>query len=1103
MKSAPLPKQTESINNSTDVFDLKFQSIFPPGKFKAPRLDEAFHMFRNVALRPLITPITRNQNVILIEARAGQGKSILAAQFLHHVQTKYAWMQVAPEDRDPVVFITAVFTSLLNTYPSLEQTTVYQTISRGQVVTEEAGRLAQILMTELIPLIKESFYLVVDDLHIVDEEPFIGTFINMLIRNSVPDIRFILISRNTITLDKTLTRNALHLDNQALALTPNDTAQLFANVFKKPLPTSTIAALHKKTEGWVMGLILANHTIPEMQPGNSRFTIKSLLSSRPNQFSSYFQNELLEALTPIQRRALLSLALLDDIPLELAEMITSLEDTKIFLEHLMARNYFLRRIEDDPPCYSLHHLFQEFLRHQAQKELSPKDLRIVWAKAGHWLLRQKRHEQALKYYLNMQAYTMAEKILREVGLQLIATNRTATLQEAMAKIPPQVVSSHAWLSFFIASIYVRNNPFESRAYLEQARQQFISAKEVSGELMATTTLIMFHAGIDCQFKKGQPLLQQAEALHQVLAEQLSVAARIQSAYAIVYGLCYFEGQTQRATEYVTTSLRLAETHDLDDALAATAVARGLIRSIEGNWTLFRQEIEQTLYLLKSPRVSGMTKLGLIFQELTLLAMEGDFTTFIHYRGLLNQFVDSNLLANSVFGPLLTISNISRLLFEGHLDEALQEVQKAMSEGGSSQTAHMQSQYHAYLAYILALQNQSQQAICAAEESARLRRQAGGTYHSVINEMILGGVYAQLKSHCKAETHLKKAIAGSKALGEKFIRAGAYAHMAYLYLNANKPRDALSAIRLLLQIMRSGQYVQFYTFNPILMRKVLTAAVVHDIEADLARSLARDRLGITIAADGQQIPILEILTLGRLELKVDGQIKASFADFTTGQRELLSLLASAPKTGLSHEIIQVDFWPESAPAKVRSRLDNLLARLRKTLNTLLAPYSANNYIAMEKGFVRLQNCRVDAHCFMHEAKKGIAHMKKSELRQASNAFFRSHTMYQGPFLPGVDIKEQATLFRDDLQQLFLNSATQWTYILSDCSRFTEAIEVCRSALQYDPTHQALIKALYHLRTQSNETILARQVISNYQQALVQDGFLPHEIDEIMDDFWRGD
>lgn len=1103
MKSATSSTELESIENSPDILDLEFQSIFPPGKFKAPRLDAAFHMFRNVALRPLITPITRNQNVILIEARAGQGKSILAAQFLHHIQAKYAWMQVAQEDRDPVVFISAVFTALLNTYPELEQSTVYQTISKGQVVAEEAGRLSQILMSELIPLTKESFYLVIDDLHIVNEEPFIGTFINMLIRHSIPDIRFILISRTTIELDKKLAKNALRLDNHALALTPNDTAQLFATIFKKSLPTTTIADLHQQTEGWVMGLILANHAIPETQTTKTLLAMKSLLSSGPNQFSTYFQDELLESLMPMQRHALLSLALLDVIPLGLAEIITSMDDTKTFLEQLVAGNYFLRRIEDDPPCYNLHHLFQEYLRHLTQKELSQNEHRIVWAKAGHWHWRRKRHEPALKYYLNAQAYGMAEKILREVGLQLLATNRFATLQEALAKIPPQVVHAHAWLSFFIASIYVRHNPFESRTYLEQARQQFIADDETLGELMATTTLIMFHAGIDCRFKDGQPLLQRAEALYHVLAEQLSVAARIQSAYAIVYGLCYFEGQTQRANEYITTSLRLAKAHDLDDAILATAVARGLIRSIEGNWTLFRQEIEQAFYLLKSPRVSGMTKLGLLFQELTLLGMEGDFTTFNHYRELLTQFVNSNLLANSVFGPLLVVSNISRLLFEGRLDEALQEVQKAMTNGGSGQTAHMQSQYHAYLAYILALQNQPDQAIAAAEKSADLRLQAGGAYHSAINEMILGGVYAQLKSHRKAEIHLGKAIAASKTLGEKFIRAGAYAHRAYLRLDTDKQEEALSDIRQLLQAMRSGQYVQFYTFNPILMRKVLTSAVIHDVEADLARSLARDRLGLIIAADGQQIPILEIVTLGDLELRIDGQTKASFADFTTGQRELLSLLASAPKTGLSHEIIQVDFWPESAPAKVRSRLDNLLARLRKTLNTLLAPYPASNYIAMEKGFVRLQNCRIDAHCFMHEAKQGMTHVKKLELRQASNAFFRSHTLYHGPFLPGVDIKEQASLFRDDLQQLFLESATQWTHILSDSARIAEAIEVCRSALQYDPTHQALTKTLYHLLTQINEPILTRQVIANYQEALSQDGFSPHEIDEIMNDFWRGE
>ncbi len=1096
----PIETNNTQAGNDADILTHGIQTIFTPGKFSTPGIDKEFHLFRHVAIRPLMAPATRYQHVVLIEARAGQGKSTLAAQFLHHTQNRHAWLQVGPEDRDPVLFITAVFTTLLKSVPGLAKTSVYQTITKGQVVIDAAQKLAQVLAEEIAPLLKTPFYLVVDDLYLAKDEPVIDAFINALVRNAPANLRFILISRMPVSLDAELRKNALRLDNNSLALTHNDTAELFSSIFKNPLPPETVTALHQHTEGWIMGLILASHTVNDHQIFQAARSQTDPPAIQPEKFNAYFQAEILDSLTTPQRHSLLCLGLLDNIPLKLAESLGLIPDTGAFLEYLVSKNYFLRRIEENPACYCFHHLFREFLSNQAEKELAENRKRSVLARAGQWLLRRKRHEQALQYYLKARAYGMVEKILRDVGLQLLATNRIATLQEAMAKVPPEMVRTHAWLSFFIASIYVRNDPFQCPDYLEQARRKFIEADEPLGELMATTTLIMFHAGIDCRFKKGQTLLRRAESLYETMADKLSVAARIQSAYAIVYGLCYFEGAVQQAAPYVTSSLRLAREHDLDDALAATAVARGLIRSIEGNWVVFRQEIEQSLHLCKSPRVSGMTRLGLLFQELTLLGMEGDFTTFGNSRRILEELAD--LLAKSIFGPLLYITDINEAIFKGELQGAERLIHEAMALGGSAQSDHMQSQFQSYLAYVAALNGQKDAALAAAHSAADLRHSAGGAYHAVINQMILGGVYALLDMRAEADSLLSEAISGSKAMGELFLRAGAYAHRAHLRLAAGEEKPALEDIRNFLQAMKQGGYEHFFTFNPVIMPRLLCTAVKNDVEADWARMLATDRLQITVTPDGEQIPILEIVTLGRLELRLQGETRAIFSDFTSGQRQLLALLAGAPDMGLSHEIIQVDFWPESAPAKVRSKLDNLLARLRKVLNGLLAPLPAGNYLAMEKGFVRLQNCRVDARRFSLEAKQGLRHTRRAEFKQADNAFVRAQHLYRGPFMPGVELRDASALFRDDLQRLYLESASQWSGILLEMQRFEEAIQVCRTALQYDSTHQPLVKLLYHLLTQTNDAVQARQAIKNYQKSLAEDGFSPREIDEIMDDFWRG-
>lgn len=1092
-------KADARLEEAMNLFEERMRNTFFPGKFAAPRVDAAFHLFRPNAIRPLIAPTRRNPKAIFIEARAGQGKSTLVAQFLQHVRARYAWCQIGLEDKDPVVFMSALFTALLKNFPDLCRSELYATISKGALIGEEAQRAATSLMADLKPLLRDEFYVVWDDLHFLDGANASLLFLKTVVAQAPRGLRFILLSRTKIPFT---TENALYLGNESLAMTRNDVAELFATIFKVTLPFETVAELHRISEGWIMGLILTGNAVLEKLRDRSTEIVTSLLARRPDQFWSYFQDEILETLDPARRMALLALSLLENIPIGLARIVTPAVDSDTLLRFLVQKNYFLRRLEESPACYCFHHLFQEFLRQRAAQDLSEREQRIILARAGHWFMRRHHQERALQYYLKANAYSMAEKILRDIGAQLVATNRTGTFKETLAPIKPQAVQPYAWFSFFIASVYMRSDPAQCLAYLEQARQQFVADADGPGELMATTALVAFHAGIDCRFKTGLPLLARAEALYDTLAEKLSVAARIQCGYAIAYGLCYFSGNTRKAGRYTDECFNLAATHGLDDAMASTSVARGLIRSLDGDWQRYKHDLERTHIFLRSPRVGTIAKLAIQLQELAMLGMEGDSETYQQCRKYFLQSADPELLAKTIFGAILLTSDTGNALAEGRLQEALRAAQQGLAFGDSNRSAHMRSQFQVYQAYIYALCGQTQEALAAVREALRLRDEAGGAYHVLFTQLGIGAVYVHLQMKEAAEPALSRAISASERMGMRYIATSAYAYRALLYLNTGSLQPALADLDRCLKSMKTTLYRRFLMFNPMVAEKILAAAVRYGIEPAYARNIALEQLKVQITPEGETIPMLSIRTLGGLELRIGDEVRITHSDLTASQRELLALLISAAQNGVSHEIIQDAFWPESPPDKIRSKLDNLLARLRKVFNIRLAPFSANHYLAMERGVVRLQNCDIDVDRFTREVGQGAAHIKRQETRQAEHAYFRAHRLYQGPFMPGVHLREPAAYFQEGLRQTYRQSACQWAQLLAESNQTAEAIQVCQRALQDDPTHQQIVKMLYLLLTRSNETVHARLLLDDYKKALARDGFSTQEIEQILDDFWRG-
>lgn len=190
-------------------------------------------------------------------------------------------------------------------------------------------------------------------------------------------------------------------------------------------------------------------------------------------------------------------------------------------------NAFLRRLEIDEPTYVFHHLYQSFLQEQARVNLSSKEQKEILIKAGDWYITRNFPEKGLDYYLRAEEYSLAEKAIRRAGLDLIAANRLVTLQVILEKIPETIIHSWPWLSYFLGVAQFNTDPSNAQKNLKSARKSFVIDKDDIGELLASTSLIIYHHVVDCIYRVGERYLPRTIELFDAYGETVPVSARIQ------------------------------------------------------------------------------------------------------------------------------------------------------------------------------------------------------------------------------------------------------------------------------------------------------------------------------------------------------------------------------------------------------------------------------------------------------------------------------------------------------------------------------------------------------------------------------------------------
>ena len=245
--------------------------------------------------------------------------------------------------------------------------------------------------------------------------------------------------------------------------------------------------------------------------------------------------------------------------------------------------------------------------------------------------------------------------------------------------------------------------------------------------------------------------------------------------------------------------------------------------------------------------------------------------------------------------------------------------------------------------------------------------------------------------------------------------------------------------------------------------------------------------------------LAVMTLGRCELQYDGRRLSWAEDFSPAQRQLMAMLVGASTGRLSQEEVQAELWPDSSPARARSSFDSLLSRVRRTLDEALNPFDSKKHLVLKRGYLCLENCRVDAHEFRRLARKAAQQLAAGQLWPAELTYSSAFSLWQGRFLPGNFGSDLAVAFQDELEQLFMESSQGFARLLAESGRYQQAVKLLRDALRYDSANDEIVRLLYLLCLVQDNPGQANQILKQYSEALAREKFSDKEIREALNDF----
>jgi len=358
--------------------------------------------------------------VVVLNAGAGFGKTMLLANYAMESTDKCAWYHLSSLDNDLMTFVKYLSCSLNKVIDSFNfNYDNHNNLSGDKLIDSIANEF-------LIYLSQFSDYdiaILLDDFQEINNEE-IYEFLTFLIRNTNDNIRLLMAAKGAFP--KFLARfmlneNAIIIDDKQLAFKREDILRILQNVRTVDDINLCADLILDYTEGWPAGVIaIALALKNEYKTMNKEGIVRLCKESRVYDYIMY---EIFKKLPYDIQTFLINTSVLNILSADLCNAVLNITTAKSTLDYLVQENIFVIMLSGKGNVYRYHSIFKDYLSNQINKSTE----QTILKKAAVFCLNKGDFEQAIDYAISCNDLELMLAAFEEIGMPVINTVKVLSL----------------------------------------------------------------------------------------------------------------------------------------------------------------------------------------------------------------------------------------------------------------------------------------------------------------------------------------------------------------------------------------------------------------------------------------------------------------------------------------------------------------------------------------------------------------------------------------------------------------------------------------------------------------------------------------------------
>ncbi|NUM43588.1 MAG: hypothetical protein HUU38_02695 [Anaerolineales bacterium] len=418
---------------------------------------------RHSLLEKLNAGLANGIPLTLVCAPAGFGKTTLVGDWVARTGIPFAWLTLDEGDNDPVRFWRYVDAMFQMIDKRLGEGL------RPALFSLQPPAIRQVLTGLVNDIVERNmpFIVVLEDYHLIDHAD-IHENVNFLLDHLPPGAYLVVTTRSDPPLHLARRRGRAQVSEiraADLRFSLDETVDFINETMRLGMSLADIAALERRTEGWIAGLQMAALSL---QDESDPHAFVMAFSGDDRHIADYLIEEVLQRQPLDFQRFLLQTSILTRLSAPLCDAVTGRGDSRAILNTLERTNLFILPLDNRREWFRYHQLFAQLLQKRLlDTEGDEAKVNALKRAASQWYAENNHIVEAVEIALAIKDYDQACTLIERSNALLFMGAELNMLRKWATMIPASIVATRPRLNVMAAwANHATGHPDQAEVFVQ-------------------------------------------------------------------------------------------------------------------------------------------------------------------------------------------------------------------------------------------------------------------------------------------------------------------------------------------------------------------------------------------------------------------------------------------------------------------------------------------------------------------------------------------------------------------------------------------------------------------------------------------------------------